>query len=480
MKNRLLIFANDPAGANVTMAYAVLNKHLYSTILAFATSSSIGIYKQHIAQYICDGSYKFETNDTIVTGTSGIDSTYELDIIKEAKKFKVKQTITIVDNIANFLMRFSINNKIVSDDYLPNEIWVFDNDFKSNHTLIDDRLIYKQNIYNTYIKELYNTNPPQIKNSFIKTYQYKYIVILSEYLFELYGLKYGHTEYDMVQTIFETINTTNQNIPIYLKLHPKEHKNKYNILLRKYSHLNICCDDISIQELIYHSKIVYGIASSVFLESYILNIPTYSIQINSKKDIYPKYIKKHHIIKEQKILQSIYDTKEAQDIYIRPICLDDANYDYPNWLNDPIVCKYNSHGDIFYTKELAMQYINSVQNSDHTKVFAICTKQHLHIGNISLQSISDTHQNAEFAIMMGNRSYMNKSYAKQASQLILKYGFDELNLQQIYCGTSELNTPMQHLALALGMIQNGISKNSINKNGKYLDAISYVINKPIS
>jgi RimJ/RimL family protein N-acetyltransferase len=82
--------------------------------------------------------------------------------------------------------------------------------------------------------------------------------------------------------------------------------------------------------------------------------------------------------------------------------------------------------------------------------------------------------------MIGNLSYMDKGYAKQATQLIIKYGFDELNLQQIYCATSELNTPMQHLALALGMIQNGVNKNSIYKNGKYLDAISYVINKPIS
>ena len=57
-KTRLLIYANDPAGANVTMAYAKLYKDNYSTILAFCTSKSFNIYKEHIPLYICDDIYR--------------------------------------------------------------------------------------------------------------------------------------------------------------------------------------------------------------------------------------------------------------------------------------------------------------------------------------------------------------------------------------------------------------------------------------
>jgi len=173
-----------------------------------------------------------------------------------------------------------------------------------------------------------------------------------------------------------------------------------------------------------------------------------------------------------------YIKLQSKDIYLRPICIDDANYDYPNWLNDPIVCKYNSHGDINYSRELAIEYIKSVQNFTTNKVFAICTNNHKHIGNISLQNISNKNNNAELAILLGNTSYMNKGYSKQASKLILNYGFKQLNLHRIYCGTNEYNIAMQKLAYSLGMKQEGIQIDAMYKNNKYINIIQFaIINK---
>lgn len=141
---------------------------------------------------------------------------------------------------------------------------------------------------------------------------------------------------------------------------------------------------------------------------------------------------------------------QGKSLYLRPLELNDAEGNYPNWLNDPIVCKYNSHGEKLYTKEMAKEYINSVQNSSTFKVFAICMQDtHTHIGNISLQDIKN--QTAEFAILLGEVSFMGKGYSKEAGKLILEYGFNTLSLQNIHCGTSEKNIPMQKLATYLGM-----------------------------
>ncbi len=85
----------------------------------------------------------------------------------------------------------------------------------------------------------------------------------------------------------------------------------------------------------------------------------------------------------------------GNNIYIRPLHLDDANGNYPNWFNDPIICQYNSHGDILYTKDMAIEYINKVNLSSTHKVFAICDKVNdKHIGNVSLQQISSKNKNA--------------------------------------------------------------------------------------
>lgn len=163
-------------------------------------------------------------------------------------------------------------------------------------------------------------------------------------------------------------------------------------------------------------------------------------------------------------------------VYLRYLKMDDANGNYPNWLNDPVVCKYNSHGEKLYTKEMAKEYIDFVTNSTIHEVFAICDiKTDKHIGNISLQQISSKNNSAEFAILLGERDFMGKGYANEASKLILNYGFERLSLHRIFCGTSKYNTPMQKLALSLNMTQEGIQKDALYKNNEYIDIILYSI-----
>lgn len=170
---------------------------------------------------------------------------------------------------------------------------------------------------------------------------------------------------------------------------------------------------------------------------------------------------------------------EGENLYLRPLHVNDAKGNYPSWLNDKEVCQYNSHGDILYTKEMALSYIQSVQNSLTCKVFAICDKiNHKHIGNISLQAISAKNQSAEFAILLGDKAFWGKGLSKEAGKLLIDYGFEDLKLHRIYCGTSEANIAMQYLALALGMKLEGRCKEAMKKNGQFFDVLEYgMINK---
>jgi len=170
---------------------------------------------------------------------------------------------------------------------------------------------------------------------------------------------------------------------------------------------------------------------------------------------------------------------EGERIYLRPLHVNDALGDYPHWLNDKQVCQYNSHGDTVYTQEMALSYIQSVQNNVTCKVFAICDKtSDVHIGNIALQAISLKNQSAEFAILLGNKAFWGKGLSKEAGTLLLDYGFCTLGLHRIHCGTSEANLPMQHLALSLGMTLEGRRKEAMKKDGIFYDILEYgIINK---
>lgn len=167
---------------------------------------------------------------------------------------------------------------------------------------------------------------------------------------------------------------------------------------------------------------------------------------------------------------------EGRHIYLRPIEISDADGAYPSWLNDSEVCRYNSHGDTLYTKEMAQSYIKSVIDNPNTAVFAICSSENdRHVGNIALQQISTKNRNAELAILIGEPSVYGKGIGYEAGMLLVSYAFDTLKLHRLYCGTHSENLAMQHLACKLGMREEGRRREAIFKNGKFADVVEYGI-----
>jgi len=163
-------------------------------------------------------------------------------------------------------------------------------------------------------------------------------------------------------------------------------------------------------------------------------------------------------------------------IYLRLLEPSDADGNYPNWLNDPDVCRYNSHGETLYTREMAKIYITDTVNNPSVAVFAICNIQNnQHIGNIALQQISAKNRSAEFAILIGEVSIYESGIGFEASNLLFDYGFKTLKLHRIYCGTHRDNIGMQKLALKLGMEQEGLRRDAIFKNNSFADIVEYGI-----
>lgn len=164
----------------------------------------------------------------------------------------------------------------------------------------------------------------------------------------------------------------------------------------------------------------------------------------------------------------------ANRVHLRPLTLADAQGPYPSWLNDPEVCRYNSHGEREYTPAMAEAYITQVNTSPTDRVFAVVdSATDTHIGNIALQKIHWAYQNAEYAILMGDTRYWGKGYALEASKCLLDYGFTTLGLHRIYCGTSADNVPMQKLAVAMGMQPEGRQRDAMMKHGAFVDVLLY-------
>lgn len=166
----------------------------------------------------------------------------------------------------------------------------------------------------------------------------------------------------------------------------------------------------------------------------------------------------------------------GENLYLRALSESDVDGSYVDWLNDSDVCEHNSHHVFPYSKESARTYIQSVNANKNSLVLAMCLKSSdQHIGNIALQNIDTIAMKAEFAIIMGDKQQWGKGYAKEAAYLLCNHGFMALNLNRIYCGTSETNIAMQKLASYLGMTQEGCRRQSQFKRGHYLDLLEYGI-----
>lgn len=165
---------------------------------------------------------------------------------------------------------------------------------------------------------------------------------------------------------------------------------------------------------------------------------------------------------------------QGSGVLLRPFNKDDISDKYISWFNDPEVTRFNSHGEVEYTRERALEYLAKTVSQKENLVLAIIAKESgEHMGNISLQHAHLVNRNAEFAILIGDKSYWGKGLAKEASRLIIRHGFEALNLHRIYCGTSVENLPMQRLAASLGFIEEGRRREAMFKRGKFLDVIEY-------
>ncbi|PTQ96669.1 RimJ/RimL family protein N-acetyltransferase [Mucilaginibacter yixingensis] len=127
-------------------------------------------------------------------------------------------------------------------------------------------------------------------------------------------------------------------------------------------------------------------------------------------------------------------------VYIRPLKLDDAQTSYL-WRNDSQVWLYTNFKAVGYiTKEQEKEWLREKLTHNDEKRFAICVKElDTYIGNVQLLDIKDHH--AELHLFIGNKLYWGKGIGYQATLLTAKFGFEKMNLDDIYLRVHPANVP---------------------------------------
>ncbi len=148
---------------------------------------------------------------------------------------------------------------------------------------------------------------------------------------------------------------------------------------------------------------------------------------------------------------------------------------FKKWLSDPEVTKYFSmtKEDIEESiKRLSLKRIIQSKDSIFFVIEAIKPEGNITIGTCKLNVIKLRSGTAEFTIMIGNKDYWSKGYGAETAQLLIGYGFNQLNLHRIGAGVLEFNERSRKMLEKIGFRVEGFTEEDTFFKGQRWNTIN--------
>ncbi|MFX1427469.1 MAG: GNAT family N-acetyltransferase [Promethearchaeota archaeon] len=164
---------------------------------------------------------------------------------------------------------------------------------------------------------------------------------------------------------------------------------------------------------------------------------------------------------------------KGESVTLRPVKREYIE-SYLKWLNDPEITQYLA----LYmplTRMMEEDWIENLKNRNDTIVFAITITDENNpeklIGNCGLHNIDWKSRSAEVGIMIGEKEFQGKGYGTEAMEVIIRYGFEEVNLNRICLRVIDYNIRAIKSYVKIGFIEEGRMRQGHFKKGEYHDMI---------
>ena len=167
---------------------------------------------------------------------------------------------------------------------------------------------------------------------------------------------------------------------------------------------------------------------------------------------------------------------KGEKVGFRPLKRSDIEY-FLRWYNDMEVTQYVDGflPSMEMTEEKGIEELATKIRAG-TDVFFIIEAlddDNKTIGHIQLVQINPKDHKAGFGIFIGEKSHWSKGYGTEATQLILNYGFRQLNLHRIESGALAFNERSIRMQKAVGFQEEGRHRQAVFINGEYHDHIIF-------
>lgn len=124
---------------------------------------------------------------------------------------------------------------------------------------------------------------------------------------------------------------------------------------------------------------------------------------------------------------------EGKNIFLKSLDECNATAEYCSWLCDPEVNKYLQTREA--TIDSIKQYIKEKNSKEDCLFLGIFFKENQkHIGNVKLEPIDFMGKKATFGLLIGDKNYWGKGLGTEVTDLVARYSFEELGLNEIDLG----------------------------------------------
>ena len=160
----------------------------------------------------------------------------------------------------------------------------------------------------------------------------------------------------------------------------------------------------------------------------------------------------------------------GERIYLSPVNIEDAAK-YVEWFCDFSMSDGIGQSSKLVSVEAEREWLEkSLKNNEY--IFAIVNSENDKlIGNCGIHDINHKDRIATVGIFIGEEENRSNGYGAEALKLLLDYGFNYLNLNNIMLGVMSFNERAIACYKKVGFKEIGRRRQSYYLNGKYYDSI---------
>ena len=166
---------------------------------------------------------------------------------------------------------------------------------------------------------------------------------------------------------------------------------------------------------------------------------------------------------------------QGEVVYCRGLRPDDSAA-MSNWLNDDEVTRLLYQGLRPMSASAVYEMWSREAADANTVSLAVCRKENdAFVGTTGIYDLQWIMRSGAFRVFIGDKGSWDRGIGTDCARLMLRYGFDKLNLNRVWLGVNAANERAVRAYEKAGFVREGLLRQEQFRNGRYYDVVRMAV-----